>query len=87
MFALRLQLLNSEAVCTGVQGSIAEDICVVLDLYQTWCIVSAPGWLVESANGAFAQSCIPNQHGNTLNLQQAIFRYITAPFSINNSVL
>ena len=60
--------------CIPMQGSVAEDVCVVLDMYQTWCILSAPGWLLEAAHGAFAQSCIPNQSGDSLNLQQAIFR-------------
>jgi hypothetical protein len=57
-----------------VQESIAEDVCVVLDMFQTWCIISAPGWLTQAAHEGFTQTGIPNRFGNTLDLQQAIFR-------------
>lgn len=61
----------------AMQGSVAEDVCAVLDMNQTWCIMSAPGWLLQAAHGAFARSCIPNEDGHSLRLQQAVFRCAT----------
>lgn len=64
----------SASGAASVQNSAAEDVCVVLDQFQSWCILSAPAWLCESAKAGFQESRIPNHHGKTPALQQAVLR-------------
>eukprot|EP00892_Ulva_mutabilis_P007975 jgi/Ulvmu1/554/UM001_0562.1 len=75
MLENRPHVVYGSRVHVTYRNSPAEDVCLVLDQFQSWCIMSAPAWLCGAASKRFHMSCIPNHCGTSASLQQAILRF------------